>query len=62
MEKVVTKRALATEGIPPLIADREEALATFEEILRRGTMFYPDYDEVAGDFPLVYRVVSLKDS
>jgi hypothetical protein len=62
VEKVVIKRALATEGIPPLIEDREKALGIFEEILRRGAMFYPDYNETAEGYPRVCRIVALAES
>jgi len=41
MERTVLKRALETEGIPPLIEDPQAALEVFEEILKRGALFYP---------------------
>jgi hypothetical protein len=62
MEKVVIKRPLVSEGIPPLIADPAESLEVFAEILKRGAMFYPDYDEASGEFPKVCRVVALAES
>lgn len=62
MEKVVVKRPLVSEGIPPLIADPAESLEVFAEILKRGTMFYPDYDEAAEGYPRVCRVVALSES
>jgi hypothetical protein len=62
VEKVVTKRPLATEGIPPLFEDPREALRIFEEILKRGAMFYPDADEATKGHPRVCRVVALAES
>jgi hypothetical protein len=63
VEKIVVKRPLASEGIPPLIADRAESLAIFAEILERGAMFYPDYeDEAAEGYPRVCRIVALAES
>jgi hypothetical protein len=62
VEKVVIKRPLAAEGIPPLIEDPEESLAVFEEILKRGAMFYPNADESTKGHPRVCRVVALAES
>jgi hypothetical protein len=62
MEKVVVKRPLVSEGIPPLIRDPVESLEVFAEILKRGAMFYPDYDETAEGYPRVCRVVALAKS
>lgn len=59
MEKVALKRPLETEGIPPLIEDPQEALAVFEEILKRGAMFYPEADS---NFPRIWRIVPLAGS
>jgi hypothetical protein len=61
MEKVALKRPLETEGIPPLIDDPQEALAVFEELLKRGASFYPEPDE-ASQGPRVHRIVSLAES
>lgn len=58
----MVKRPLVSEGIPPLIADPAESLEVFAEILKRGTMFYPDYDEAAEGYPRVCRVVALSES
>jgi hypothetical protein len=62
VEKVVLKRPLAAEGIPPLIGDSREALEVFEEILKRGSMFYPEADEATKGHPRICRVVALKES
>lgn len=62
MEKVALKRPLETEGIPLLIEDPQEALAVFEEILKRGAMFYPEPDETSQGHPRVHRIVSLAES
>ena len=62
MEKVVIKRPLASEGIPPLIGDSAESLEIFAEILKRGAIFYPDYDEASEGYPRVCRVVALAES
>ena len=62
MEKIVVKRPLSSEGIPPRIRDPQEALETFGEILRRGAIFYPDYDETAEVYPRVCRIVALAES
>jgi hypothetical protein len=58
--KIVVKRPLCSEGIPPRIHDPQEALEIFGEILKRGAIFYPD-DEEAG-FPKVVRIVSLAET
>jgi hypothetical protein len=62
MEKVVVKRPLESEGIPPLIEDSAEALEIFAEILSRGASFYPDYHEAAEGYPRVCRVIALAES
>lgn len=62
MEKVGVKCPLASEGIPPSIEDPGEALEVFAEILKRGAMFYPDYDEAAEGYPRICRVVALEGS
>ena len=62
MEKVVVKLPLESEGVPPLIADQEESLEIFGEILRRGAMFYPEEDQAANGFPRVYRILPLSES
>ncbi|BCX47767.1 hypothetical protein HAHE_16750 [Haloferula helveola] len=62
MEKIAIKRALESEGIPPLIEDRDEALAVFEAILNRGRAFYPDADEASPRRSRICRVVPLKES
>jgi hypothetical protein len=62
MEKVAIMRPLETEGIPPLIDDPQEALAVFEEILKRGALFYPESDESSQGHPRVYRIVPLAES
>ena len=56
MEKVVSIRPLAQEGIPPLIEDPVEALQVFEEILRRGAAFYPK----TNDSPLAVSAGKIK--
>lgn len=62
MEKVAIKMPLETEGVPPLIDDPQEALAVFEEILKRGALFYPESDETSQGRPRVYRIVPLAES
>ena len=62
VEKVALKRPLETEGIPPLIGDHREALWVFEEILKRGALFYPESNETSQRHPRVYRIVSLAES
>lgn len=62
VERIALKRPLETEGIPPLIEDAKVALEVFEEILRRGAMFYPESDEASQRHPRVYRIVSLAES
>jgi hypothetical protein len=62
MEKVAIKRPLESEGIPPLIDDPQEALAIFEEILRRGAAFYPETHETSPRHSRVYRIVPLAES
>ena len=62
MEKVVIKRPLASEGIPPLIKDSSESLEIFAEILKRGSIFYPDHDEASEGYPRVCRIVALAES
>jgi hypothetical protein len=62
VEKVAIKRPLATEGIPPLIENPQKALAVFEEILKRGAMFYPNADESTKGHPRVCRIVALAES
>ena len=55
------KRALATEGVPALIEDPRVALEVFEEILRRGRLFYAD-DEASEGYPRICRVIDLQGS
>lgn len=62
MERTAIKRPLETEGIPPRIDDPQLALEVFEEILKRGTLFYPEPDETSQRHPQVYRIVSLAES
>ena len=62
MEKVVIKRSLASEGIPPLIGDPREALEIFAVILERGALFYPDADDATKGHPRVCRVIALAES
>lgn len=62
MERTVLKRPLNTEGIPPLIDDPQVALEIFEEILKRGTMFYPEPDETSPRHSRIYRIVPLAES
>jgi hypothetical protein len=62
MEKVVVKRSLKSEGIPPLVTDSAEALEIFAELLERGASFYPNHNEAAEGYPRVYRVVALAES
>lgn len=62
MERVAIKRSLETEGIPPLIEDSQLALEVFGEILRRGSMFYPEADETSPRHSQVYRIVPLSES
>ena len=56
------KRSLETEGIPPLIEDPQLALEVFGEILKRGSMFYPEADETSPRHSRVYRIVHLSES
>ena len=62
MERTVLKRPLETEGIPPCIDDTEVALEIFEEILKRGSMFYPESNETSPRHSRVYRIVPLAES
>ena len=62
VEKILFKRPLATEGIPPLIEDPQEALSVFEEILKRGAIFYPNAEEATKGPPRVCRVIALAES
>ena len=62
MERTAVKRSLATEGIPPLIDDPQQALEVFEEILKRGALFYPEPDETSQRHPRVYRIMPLAKS
>jgi hypothetical protein len=62
VERIAFKRPLETEGIPPLIEDPQAALEIFEEILKRGTLFYPEADETSPRHSRVYRIVSLAES
>lgn len=62
MERIAIKRPLQSEGIPPLIADPEEAMEVFGEILKRGAMFYPDTDETSQGHQRIHRVVPLAES
>lgn len=62
MEKLVIKRPLESEGIPPLIEKPEEAMEIFAEILRRGAMFYPDANDTAQGHQRVHRIVPLSES
>ena len=61
MEKVVNQRPLREEECAPLIEDPDLALRTFEEILKRGQAFYPDYG-TAEEYPRVYRIIPLAES
>lgn len=61
MEKVITKRPLSTEGVPPLISDRAEAMRIFGELLRRGQSLYPSSHDPSEGYPRVYRIVALKE-
>jgi len=62
MERTALKRPLETEDIPPLIDDPRLALEVFEEILKRGALFYPKSDEAPSRHPRVYRIVPLAES
>lgn len=62
MERTALKRPLESEGIPPLIDDPRAALEVFEEILKRGMLFYPESDETTPRHPRVYRIVPLAES
>ncbi len=62
MEISAIKRPLKSEGIPPLIEDPEEAMAIFQEILKRGKMFYPEENDTSKGHPRVYRIVPLSES
>jgi hypothetical protein len=62
VEKIAIKRPLETEGIPPLIDDPQQALVVFEEILKRGALFYPNSDETSPRHSRVYRIVPLAES
>jgi hypothetical protein len=61
MEKVVRKGRLGDEPVPPLIEDRERAIQTFVEILRRGQSLYPNNGTTEG-FARVYRIIPLSQS
>ena len=61
MEKVVRKARLGDEPVPPLIEDKERAIETFYEILRRGQSLYPNHGTTEG-FPIVYRIIPLAQS
>jgi hypothetical protein len=62
MEILAIKRPLESEGIPPLIADPDEAMEIFGEILKRGSLFYPDTDETSRLSRVTYRIVPLAES
>jgi hypothetical protein len=62
VEKIAIKRPLETEGIPPRIDDPRKALEVFEEILKRGALFYPESDETSPRHPRVHRIVPLAES
>jgi len=62
MERVALKRSLETEGVTPLIEDPQRAMEVFEEILKRGTMFYPEADETSPRHSRAYRIVPLAES
>jgi len=62
MERTALKRPLETEGIPRRIDDPQVAMEVFEEILKRGTLFYPESDETSPRHPRVYRIVPLAES
>ncbi|MEX1049577.1 MAG: hypothetical protein WED15_08620 [Akkermansiaceae bacterium] len=62
MERIALKRPLETEGIPARIDNPQEALEIFEEILKRGTLFYPESDETSPRHPRIYRIVPLAES
>jgi hypothetical protein len=61
VDKVVTKRKLHDEDVPPLIEDKELAMRTFFEILQRGYSLYPNHGTTEG-FPRVYRIIHLSES
>ena len=60
VEKVVKKHPLTAEKTAPLVADREESLRIFSELLRRGRSFYPDHG-IAKGYPRVCRVAPLRE-
>ena len=57
-----SKRPLESEGVPPLIENPEEALAVFEEILKRGAIFYPEAHDTSQGHQRVHRIVPLSES
>ena len=62
VEKVVIKRPLESEGIPPLIEDPRETLEVIAAILERGALLYPDADGALKGHPRVCRVIALGES
>ncbi len=62
MERIAVKRPLESEGIPSCFDDSQEALKVFEEILKRGKLFYPEPDDTTPRHPRVYRIVPLSES
>ena len=62
VERIAIKRSLESEGVPPRIEDPAKSLEIFEEILKRGALFYPESNEATQGHPRVYRIVSLKES
>ena len=62
MERVIQKKPLSEEGIPPTFDDPQEALEVFAEILKRGRLFYPNYDDSSRRHSRVYRIVPLAES
>lgn len=62
MKKFAIKRPLKSEGIPPLIKDPKEAMEIFEEIMKRGTSFYPEANDTSQRHQRVHRIVPLSES
>lgn len=62
MEKVISKKPLKREGIPPCYHNQEEALTIFAEILKRARLFYPNADDTSPRHSRVYRIVPLAES
>lgn len=62
MEKVVSKKPLTGEGIPPCYSEPREALAIFAEILKRGRLFYTDADSSSPKQSKTIRILPLSES